>query len=190
MRTKLTQEEINDRVNLDNFMQFYDLSEAEEMNGQFVSKESGICFLDEDDNVLSMYKTESPEEADITLKKVVSVYELGEEEISKFAKVKHIIKGFLEICFRKKISVVILSVMFGWMVTMGIKEKNIAVVIIYVWAYFMITNTGKAFNFLKEVKQMYKLRGEAISDSEFLEFVRNSVTEDVADIKLYLLLDK
>ena len=49
----------------------------------------------EDDKVLSMYKTESPEEADITLKKVVSVYELGEEEISKFAKVKHIIKRFI-----------------------------------------------------------------------------------------------
>ena len=148
--------------------------------------ETGISFYDEQNNLLSRQKFETPEETRTTMKKVIAVCDLGEEEITKFNKVRHIIKGFLEICFRKKISVFLLSIAFIYMNIMGIKEKFYIMNIMYTWGLFKITEIGKAVRFIKETLEEYKLREEALSDEEFMEFFNTSLTDEVDDMKLYL----
>lgn len=150
--------------------------------------ETGISFYDEQNNLLSRHKFDSPEETRITMKKVIAVCDLGEEEITKFNKVRHIIKGFLEICFRKKISVFLLSVAFIYMNIMGIKEKFYIMNIIYTWGLFKITEISKAVRFIKETLEEYKLREEALSDEDFMEFFETALTDEVDDMKLYLML--
>jgi hypothetical protein len=118
------------------------------------------------------------------------VCDLGEEEITKFDKVRHIIKGFLEICFRKKISVFLLSMAFIYMNIMGIKEKFYIMNLMYTWGFFTITETGKAVRFIRETLEEYKIREEALLDKEFMEFFNKALTDDVEDMKLYLMLSK
>lgn len=122
------------------------------------------------------------------MKKVIAVCDLGEEEITKFNKVRHIIKGFLEICFRKKISVFLLSVAFIYINIIGIKEKFYIMNIIYTWGLFKITEISKAVRFIKETLEEYKLREEALSDEDFMEFFETALTDEVDDMKLYLML--
>lgn len=147
-----------------------------------------FVFFDKDKNVVSMYKTDSVEETSATMKKVIAVCDLGEEEIKKMDKVRHIIKGFLEICFRKKISVFLLSMAFIYMNIMGIKEKFYIMNLMYTWGFFMITDTSKAIRFIKETLEEHKLREEALVDKEFMEFYNTAIDDDMEDMKLYLML--
>ena len=99
----------NKKVNESQYKEYGDLSTYIDDVNKYQVLESGLRFYDKDNQVINMYKTDSVEETEKTMKKVIAVCDLGEEEIKKFDKVRHIIKGFLEICFRKKISVFILS---------------------------------------------------------------------------------
>ena len=190
MKTKLTEEEIKLRTESKSYRTYDDLYQFDNISKQYQVDESGICFLDKDDNIISMYKGDNVEDTGLTMKKVVAVCDLGEEEITKFDKVRHIIKGFLEICFRKKISVFILAVGFIYMNVMGIKERVYAINLIYTWGLLKITQTGKAVRFIRETLEEYKLREEAINDPEFMEFFNNALIDDVEDMKLYLTLKK
>lgn len=188
MKTKLTEEEIKVRTESKSYRTYDDLYQFDNITKQYQVDESGICFFDKDNNVVSMYKTDSVEETKTTMKKVIAVCELGEEEITKVDKVRHIIKGFLEICFRKKISVFLLSIAFIYMNIMGIKEKFYIMNLMYTWGFFMITDTSKAVRFIKETLEEYKLREEALVDKEFMEFFETALTDEVDDMKLYLIL--
>ena len=188
MKTKLTEEEIKLRTESKSYRTYDDLYQFDNITKQYQVDESGICFFDKDKNVVSMYKTDSVEETDTTMKKVIAVCDLGEEEIKKIDKVRHIIKGFLEICFRKKISVFLLSMAFIYMNIMGIKEKFYIMNLMYTWGFFMITDTSKAIRFIKETLEEYKLREEALVDKEFMEFYNTAVDDDIDDMKLYLML--
>ena len=190
MKTKLTEEEIKVRTESKSYRTYDDLYQFDNVTKQYQVDESGICFLDKDNNVVSMYKTDSVEETKTTMKKVIAVCELGEEEITKFDKVRHIVKGFLEICFRKKISVFLLSVAFIYMNIMGIKEKFYIMNLMYTWGFFMITDTSKAVRFIRETLEEYKLREEALSDLEFMGFFDTALTDDVEEMKVYLTLKK
>ena len=79
MLNKLTEDEIGSRSNNINY---YDVVDdfiiLEEL------KESGLVFFDDDGNVAKMYKCDSKDETINTMKKVISVCDLGEEEITKF----------------------------------------------------------------------------------------------------------
>ena len=150
-------------------------------------QESGIAFLDSKDNISKMYSCESKDETINTMKKVIAVCDLGEEEITKFNKVRHIIKGFLEICFRKKFSVFALSMAFIFMFFMGIKERVYAICLMYTWGFFTITETSKAIRFIKEKNEEYKLRDEALKDDEFMMFFNNEFDESIDDVKVYTL---
>ena len=188
MKTKLTEEEIKLRTESKSYRTYDDLYQFDNITKQYQVDESGICFFDKDKNVVSMYKTDSVEETSATMKKVIAVCDLGEEEIKKIDKVRHIIKGFLEICFRKKISVFLLSMAFIYMNIMGIKEKFYIMNLMYTWGFFMITDTSKAIRFIKETLEEYKLREEALVDKEFMEFYNTAVDDDIDDMKLYLML--
>lgn len=188
MKTKLTEKEIKDRIESKSYRTYDDLYQFDNITKQYQVDESGICFFDKDKNVVSMYKTDSVEETNTTMKKVIAVCDLGEEEIKKIDKVRHIIKGFLEICFRKKISVFLLSMAFIYMNIMGIKEKFYIMNLMYTWGFFMITDTSKAIRFIKETLEEYKLREEALVDKEFMEFYNTAVDDDIDDMKLYLTL--
>ena len=190
MKTKLTEEEIKLRTESKSYRTYDDLYQFDNITKQYQVDESGICFFDKDKNVVSMYKTDSVEETSATMKKVIAVCDLGEEEIKKIDKVRHIIKGFLEICFRKKISVFLLSMAFIYMNIMGIKEKFYIMYLMYTWGFFMITDTSKAIRFIKETLEEYKLREEALVDKEFMEFYNTAVDDDIDDMKLYLMLSK
>ena len=52
----------------------------------------------------------------------------------------------------------------------------------------MITDTSKAVSWVKDTIEKYKLREEALSDEEFMEFYNSTLTDDVEDIRLYLKL--
>ena len=188
MKAKLTEEEIKLRTESKSYRTYDDLFQFDNITKQYQVDESGICFFDKDKNVVSMYKTDSVEETNITMKKVIAVCDLGEEEIKKMDKVRHIIKGFLEICFRKKISVFLLSMAFIYMNIMGIKEKFYLMNLMYTWGFFMITDTSKAIRFIKETLEEYKLREEALVDKEFMEFYNTAIDDDMEDMKLYLML--
>lgn len=188
MKTKLTEEEIKLRRESKSYRTYDDLYQFDNITKQYHVDESGICFVDKDKNVVSMYKTDSVEETNTTMKKVIAVCDLGEEEITKMDKVRHIIKGFLEICFRKKISVFLLSMAFIYMNIMGIKEKFYIMNLMYTWGFFMITDTSKAIKFIKETLEEYKLREEALVDKEFMDFYNTAVDDDIEDMKLYLML--
>lgn len=188
MKTKLTEKEIKDRIESKSYRTYDDLYQFDNITKQYQVEESGICFFDKDKNVVSMYKTDSVEETNTTMKKVIAVSDLGEEEIKKIDKVRHIIKGFLEICFRKKISVFLLSMAFIYMNIMGIKEKFYIMNLMYTWGFFMITDTSKAIKFIKETLEEYKLREEAVVDKEFMEFYNTAIDDDMEDMKLYLML--
>ena len=188
MKAKLTEEEIKLRTESKSYRTYDDLYQFDNITKQYQVDESGICFFDKDKNVVSMYKTDSVEETDTTMKKVIAVCDLGEEEIKKIDKVRHIIKGFLEICFRKKISVFLLSMAFIYMNIMGIKEKFYLMNLMYTWGFFMITDTSKAIRFIKETLEEYKLREEALVDKEFMEFYNTAIDDDMEDMKLYLML--
>lgn len=188
MKTKLTEEEIKLRTESKSYRTYDDLYQFDNITKQYQVDESGICFFDKDKNVVSMYKTDSVEETSATMKKVIAVCDLGEEEIKKMDKVRHIIKGFLEICFRKKISVFLLSMAFIYMNIMGIKEKFYLMNLMYTWGFFMITDTSKAIRFIKETLEEYKLREEALVDKEFMEFYNTAIDDDMEDMKLYLML--
>ena len=188
MKTKLTEEEIKVRTESKSYRTYDDLYQFDNITKQYQVDESGICFFDKDKNVVIMYKTDSVEETNTTMKKVIAVCDLGEEEIKKMDKVKHIIKGFLEICFRKKISVFLLSMAFIYMNIVGIKEKFYIMNLMYTCGFFMITDTSKAIKFIKETLEEYKLRDESLADEEFMEFFNTSLTDDVEDMKLYLML--
>lgn len=188
MKTKLTEEEIKLRRESKSYRDYEDLYQFDNITKQYQVDESGICFFDKDKNVVSMYKTDSVEETNITMKKVIAVCDLGEEEITKMDKVRHIIKGFLEICFRKKISVFLLSMAFIYMNIMGIKEKFYIMNLMYTWGFFMITDTSKAIKFIKETLEEYKLKEEALVDKEFMDFYNTAVDDDIEDMKLYLML--
>ena len=188
MKAKLTEEEIKLRTESKSYRTYDDLYQFDNITRQYQVEESGICFFDKDKNVVSMYKTDSVEETNITMKKVIAVCDLGEEEIKKMDKVRHIIKGFLEICFRKKISVFLLSMAFIYMNIMGIKEKFYLMNLMYTWGFFMITDTSKAIRFIKETLEEYKLREEALVDKEFMEFYNTAIDDDMEDMKLYLML--
>ena len=188
MKTKLTEEEIKLRRESKSYRDYEDLYQFDNITKQYQVDESGICFFDKDKNVVSMYKTDSVEETNTTMKKVIAVCDLGEEEITRVDKVRHIIKGFLEICFRKKISVFLLSMAFIYMNIMGIKEKFYIMNLMYTWGFFMITDTSKAIKFIKETLEEYKLREEALVDKEFMDFYNTAVDDDIEDMKLYLML--
>ena len=188
MKTKLTENEIEDRTESKSYRTYDDLYQFDNIAKQYQVDESGICFFDKDKNVASMYKTDSVEETNTTMKKVIAVCDLGEEEIKKIDKVRHIIKGFLEICFRKKISVFLLSMAFIYMNIMGIKEKLYIMNLMYTWGFFMITDTSKAIKFIKETLEEYKLREEVLVDKEFMEFYNTAIDDDMEDMKLYLML--
>ena len=188
MKAKLTEEEIKLRTESKSYRTYDDLYQFDNITKQYQVDESGICFFDKDKNVVSMYKTDSVEETDTTMKKVIAVCDLGEEEITKMDKVRHIIKGFLEICFRKKISVFLLSMAFIYMNIMGIKEKFYIMNLMYTWGFFMITDTSKAIRFIKETLEEYKLREEALVDKEFMEFYNTAIDDNMDDMKLYLIL--
>lgn len=176
----------NKKVNESQYKEYGDLSTYIDDINKYQVLESGIRFYDKDNQVINMYKTDSVEETEKTMKKVIAVCDLGEEEIKKFDKVRHIIKGFLEICFRKKISVFLLSVAFIYMNIMGIKERFYIINLMYTWGFFMITDPGKAVRFIKETLEEYRLREDALSDKEFMGFFNTAVTDDVEDMKLYL----
>ena len=187
---KLSNDKIEGTIDYKTYKEYEDLYSFLDSVEQFQIDESGICFFDKDNNIVSMYKCSSVDETTTTMKKVISVTDLGEEEITKFNKVRHIIKGFLEICFRKKISVFLLSIAFIYMNIMGIKEKFYIMNIIYGWGFFKITEIGKAVRFVREKIEEYKIREEALADSEFMEFYNSIFSEDVDDMKLYLMLKK
>ena len=188
MKTKLTEKEIKLRTESKSYRTYDDLYQFDNITKQYQVDESGICFFDKDKNVVSMYKTDSVEETNTTMKNVIAVCDLGEEEIKKIDKVRHIIKGFLEICFRKKISVFLLSMAFIYMNIMGIKEKFYLMNLMYTWGFFMITDTSKAIRFIKETLEEYRLREEALVDKEFMEFYNTAIDDDIDDMKLYLML--
>lgn len=176
----------NEKVSESQYKEYGDIFTYIDDINKYQILESGLRFYDKDNQVINMYKTDSVEETEKTMKKVIAVCDLGEEEIKKFDKVRHIIKGFLEICFRKKISVFLLSVAFIYMNIMGIKERFYIINLMYTWGFFMITDTSKAVRFIKETIEEYKLRDEALSDQEFMEFFNTALTDDVENMKLYL----
>lgn len=181
MLSKYSKAEIEDKK--ESFC-YYDIEEFNELN---VIYESGIVLFDKDDNVSSVYKCESKDDTINTMKKVIAVCELGEEEITKFNKVRNIIKGFLEICFRKKFTVFALSMAFIWMFFIGVKERMWAICLMYTWGFFTITETSKAIRFIKEKNEEYKLRDEALKDDEFMMFFNNEFDESIDDVKVYTL---
>ena len=181
MLSKYSKAEIEDKK--ESFC-YYDIEEFNELN---VIYESGIALFDKDDNVSSVYKCESKDDTINTMKKVIAVCELGEEEITKFNKVRYIIKDFLEICFRKKFTVFALSMAFIWMFFIGVKERMWAICLMYTWGFFTITETSKAIRFIKEKNEEYKLRDEALKDDEFMMFFNNEFDESIDDVKVYTL---
>lgn len=174
------------KINKSQYREYEDIYTYIEAADKYQIDDSGICFYDKEKQMTNMYRTDSIRETETTMRKVVAICDLGEEEITKFDKVRHIIKGFLEICFRKKISVFLLSMAFIYMNIMGIKERFYIINIMYTWGFFMITDTSKAVRFIKETIEEYKLRDEALSDQEFMEFFNTALTDDVEDMKLYL----
>lgn len=186
----VSESDTNSILKSNDYKFFDDVYSFDNIINQYQVEESGICFFDKDDHVVSMYKGDNIEDTKTTMKKVIAVCELGEEEITKFDKVRHIIKGFCEICFRKKISVFLLSVAFVYMNIMGIKEKFYIMNIMYTWGFFQITEIGKAIRFIKETLEEYKLREEAIVDKEFMDFFNTAIDDDIEDMKLYLMLSK
>lgn len=188
MKTKLNKEEIIERKESKSYRDYDNIEEFDNITSQYQVDESGMVFFDKDQSVVSMFKTDSIQETKSTIQRVVSVCELGEEEITKVKKIKHIIKGFLEICFRKKISVFLVSLGFIYMNYLGIKERMFLLNVVYTWGFFMITDTSKAVSWVKDTIEKYKLREEALSDEEFMEFYNSTLTDDVEDIRLYLKL--
>ena len=185
---KLNEEEIKRIRESKDYREYDSIYSFDNIIKQYQVEESGICFFDKDEQVVSMYKAETSDRTENTMKKVIAVAELGEEEIEKFEKVKNIIKGFLEICFRKKISVFLLALGFIYMNIMGIREKFYIMNVMYTWGFFMITDTGKAVAYAREMIEKYKLREEAINDPEFMNFFSTTLTDNIEDMKLYLKL--
>lgn len=186
MLNKLNDDEIESRRASSNYVEYKEIEELLEVDNEEID-ESGFSFLDKDNKVISMFMNESKDDTVVTMKKVVAVCDLGEEEIKKMDKVRHIIKGFLEICFRKKVSVFLLAMAFLFMFGMGIKEKMLALCIMYSWGFFTITETGKAIKFIKDTLEEYKLHEEVIHDESLLEFIHTEITDDIEDVRLYLM---
>lgn len=186
MLSKLNRNEIQLRKSSKNYREYDDIDEFIEVSKDEL-KESGIALFDKDSNVTSMYKTESRDETINTVKKVVAVCDLGEDEIKRMDKIRHILKGFLEICFRKKFTVFALSMAFIFMFFMGIKERVWAACIMYSFGFFTITETGQALRFIRDSIEEYKIREEALLDREVMDFLNKEIDDDVDDIKVYLM---
>lgn len=182
MLNKLSEDEIGSRSNN---VKYYDNVDEFSIIGEL--KESGLVFFDENNNVSNMYKCDSKDETINTMKKVIAVCDLGEEEITKFNKVRTILKRFLDVCFRKKFSVFLLSMAFIFMFFMGIKERVYAICLMYTWGFLTITDTSKALNILRESIEEYKVREDALSDSEFMNFFNTSMSDDIDNVMIYSL---
>ena len=91
MKTKLNKEEIIERKESKSYRDYDSIEEFDNITSQYQVDESGMVFFDKDQSVVSMFKTDSIQETKSTIQKVVSVCELGEEEITKVKKIKHII---------------------------------------------------------------------------------------------------
>ena len=192
MLSKLTDDEVQSRRSSKNYQEYEELDKFLELDDDSI-EESGITFLDKDNNVTGMYRSESYDDTINTMKKVVAVCDLGEDEIKKFDKVRHIVKGFLEICFRKKFTVFALSMAFIFMFFMGIKERVYAICLMYTWGFFTITETGKALKFVRETIEEYKIREEALLDKEVMGLLDKVMNDDTDDMRIYSLkkrLDK
>ena len=59
--------------------------------------------------------------------------------------------------------------------------------LMYTWGFLTITETSKALKILRESIEEYKLREEALVDSEFMEFFNTSLTDDIEDVMIYSL---
>jgi rubrerythrin len=190
MIVKILNDDIKQMINSKEFIICDNLESFDNVSNNRRIVENGICLLNKDDDILNLYRCDNIEETKSTFLKVVSVCELGEEEIGKLDKIRYIVKGFLEICFRKKISVFLLSIAFIYMNVIGIKEKFYIFNLMYTWGFFKITETGKAIRFIKETIEQYRMLEESLVDKEFMNFFNEAIDDEVDDVKMYLRLDK
>lgn len=168
-----------------------DIEDFTDLEKEYQVDESGIVFLDDDENIIKMYKTDSVDETKKTMLKVDAILELGEDEISKFNKVRHIIKGTLEIMFRNKVLVFLLSLAFIYMVVLGIKDRYYFLIFLYTWGFFKITDVGEATKFLKEATMQYKLREEAMQKEDFMKMYNDIFSSsDIENIMMYMKVKK
>ena len=181
MLNKLTEDEIGSRKNAEYYDDVEVFSILEEL------KESGLVLFDENNNVINMYKADSKEDTIDTMKKVISVCDLGEEEITKFNKIRTLIKRFFDVCFKRKFSVFLLAMAFLGMFVMGIKEKVYVVCLIYTWGFLAITDTSKALKILRDSIEEYKVREDALKDESFMKFFNEEISEEVDNVMIYSL---
>ncbi len=154
---------------------------------EYECDETGICFSDKDGNIKTMYKADSPEEAKNTAIKVMAICELTDEEITKVNKWKKIIKGIFEIAFRKKVTVMLLSLAFLFMCGVGIKEKIYVSLVMYGFGFFKVGQWGEYVHYVKALNQMYKVYDEAILDEELNKILDlNIENEEIDNFSLYL----
>ncbi len=168
-----------------------DIEDFTDLEKKYQVDESGIVFLDDEENIIKMYMTDSVDETKKTMLKVDAILELGEDEVTKFNKVRHIIKGTLEIMFRNKILVFLLSLAFIYMVVLGIKDRYYFLIFLYTWGFFKITDVGEAKKFLKEATMQYKLREEAMQEEDFMKMYSDIFnSSDIKNIMMYMKVKK
>lgn len=184
MINKLTSDEVNIRRTADGYVEVDKLEQFKDLDDV---SESGFVAFDKDNNVTNMYKFDSCDETINTMKKVVAVTELGDDEISKYDKVRHIFKVFFDICFKKKSSVFFFAMMCAFMFGIGIKEKAWFMCVMYTWGFWATTDSKDALNYVKKSIEEYKLREEAILDNNVMDMMAEVLDND---LKLYMVKNK
>lgn len=106
---------------------------------------------------------------DIDKVKVLKTEEIDDKMLSKLEKSKVIIKGLFNAWYDGKVTNILLSSGFLYMVYAGIVEEYYLISVIYGFAFLRFTDFRSAYNYAKELINEYKNKKDSLNEKDLIE---------------------
>lgn len=106
---------------------------------------------------------------DIDKVKVLKTEEIDDKMLSKIEKTKVIIKGLFNALYDEKVTNMLLSSGFLYMVYVGIVEEYYLISVIYGFAFLRFTDFRSAYNYAKELINEYKNKKANLNEKDLIE---------------------
>lgn len=106
---------------------------------------------------------------DIDKVKVLKTEEIDDKMLSKLEKSKVIIKGLFNALYDGKVTNILLSSGFLYMVYAGIVEEYYLISVIYGFAFLRFTDFRSAYNYAKELINEYKNKKDNLNEKDLIE---------------------
>lgn len=106
---------------------------------------------------------------DIDKVKVLKTEEIDDKMLSKLEKSKVIIKGLFNALYDGKVTNMLLSSGFLYMVYAGIVEEYYLISVIYGFAFLRFTDFRSAYNYAKELINEYKNKKDNLNEKDLIE---------------------